>query len=85
MFSEQQLARVSNLTSSIKCECPHQLVSLLQSLNGFEIYSSECESRNAADAEIHAYLHKSTAHARSIVEESLKVLLEFEGMSPDDI
>ena len=85
LFSEDQLASILNLSSSVKCECPHQLVALLKSLNGFEIYSMECENRNAADAEIHAYLHKSTAQARSIVENSLKVLLEFEDLSPDDV
>ena len=84
IFSEDQLAAITNLTSSVKCECPQQMVALLKSLNGFELYSLECESRNAADAEIHAYLHKSTAQARSVVENALKVLLEFEDLSPDE-
>ena len=38
----------------------------------------------ATTTEIHDYLHKSTAQARSIVENSLKVLLEFDGLSLED-
>ncbi|MDF1753319.1 MAG: MerR family transcriptional regulator [Verrucomicrobiales bacterium] len=83
-FSEQQLAKIAQISTSIKCECPHQLVSLLKSLNGFEIYSAECENENAADAEIHAYLHQSTAQARSIIEDALKVLIKFEGLNPEE-
>lgn len=79
-FSERQLAFISQIATSVKCECPHQLVSLLQSLNGFEAYSLECENSNSADAEIHAYLHQSTMQARSIMEDALRVLLDFEGI-----
>ena len=59
---------------------PHHLARLLDSLNGFETYSAQCESRNAADAEIHAYLYRMTAHARATVEDALKVLIEFENI-----
>jgi DNA-binding transcriptional MerR regulator len=83
-FSERQLGLISQITPGVKCECPHHLVSLLKSLNGFEAYSLECENENAADAEIHEYLYKSTVHARSIIEDALKVLLEFEGISIED-
>jgi DNA-binding transcriptional MerR regulator len=83
-FSDVQLASISQISSTIKCECPHQLVGLLAGLNGFEAYSAECENRNVADAEIHGYLHKSTAQARAIIEEALEVLLDFEGMDVVD-
>ena len=79
-FSDAQVAQISNVSSNIECECPRHLGSVLNSLLGFEKYSRECESRNAADAEIHAYLHKTTAHARATIEDALKVLVEFEGI-----
>jgi DNA-binding transcriptional MerR regulator len=79
-FSQRQLARISKTPSAVDCECPHHLSALLEALNGFEAYSSHCESRNAADAKIHAYLHRMTAHARATMEDALKVLVEFEGI-----
>lgn len=79
-FSNRQIAEISQMSSVVNCECPHHLASLLSSLNGFESYSAGCENRNAADAEMHAYLQRMTAHARAIVEDSLQVLLEFEGI-----
>lgn len=83
-FSQRQLARVSQVSSTVECECPHHLSALLEALNGFEDYSAQCESRNAADAKVHAYLHKMTSHARATVEEALKVLIEFEDIDVGD-
>lgn len=80
-FNNRELAAISQVTSVVECECPHQLSALLTSLNGFESYSAQCENRNAADAEIHAYLHRMTASARAIIEDSLQVLLEYEGIA----
>ncbi|MEM7600717.1 MAG: MerR family transcriptional regulator [Verrucomicrobiota bacterium] len=79
-FSDKQIAEVSQISSAIECECPQHLASLLTSLVGFESYSRECESRNLADAKVHSYLHRTTAHARAMVEDALKVLVEFEGI-----
>lgn len=83
-FTDRQIADISQVSSAIDCECPHHLAGLLTSLLGFEQYSRECENRNAADAEIHAYLHKTTAHARAVMEDSLRVLVEFEGIEVND-
>ncbi len=84
LFSERQLAVISRVSPTVDCECPHHLARLLDSLNGFETYSAQCESRNAADAEIHAYLYRMTAHARATVEDALKVLVEFENIDLGD-
>ncbi|MDA7920673.1 MerR family transcriptional regulator [Verrucomicrobiales bacterium] len=80
LFSERQLAIISKVSPTVDCECPHHLTRLLESLNGFETYSAQCENRNAADAEIHAYLYRMTAHARATIEDALKVLVEFENI-----
>lgn len=79
-YTDQQIAQISSVSSAIECECPQHMASLLSSLLGFEKYSRECKNRNAADAEIHAYLHQRTAFARSVVEDALQVLVEFEGI-----
>ena len=41
------------------------------SLTAFEQYSKECINRSPDDAELHAYLHLTTARARSLMEEGL--------------
>ena len=77
-YSQRQLARISNTPATVECECPHHLAGILEALNNFEKYSALCEDRNEADAKIHAYLHRMTAHARATMEDALKVLVEFE-------
>lgn len=79
-FTPQQLARISVRTPSIACECPHHLVDLISSLTAFETYSLECQSKNAADAEIHAFLHATSAQARAMIEAALQRVAEFEGI-----
>jgi len=77
-FSDSELAAISRLSGTIKCECPQHLASLLSGLLAFETYSSQCESRNEDDARLHAYLHKATANARAAMERALVAVLESE-------
>lgn len=79
-YTDRQIAQISSVSSTIECECPQHMASLLTSLLGFEKYSRECKNRNAVDAEIHAYLHQRTAFARSVIEDAMQVLVEFEGI-----
>ncbi|MEM1294721.1 MAG: MerR family transcriptional regulator [Verrucomicrobiota bacterium] len=79
-YSDEQLAKVIKISSSIQCECPQHLASLLFSLTAFETYSAECENRNAEDAQLHAYLHESTAKSRVTIEEALGRVIEAEGI-----
>ena len=80
MRTDEVLARISEISVAINCECPQHLATLLTSLNAFEKYSADCENRNEEDALLHSYLHRSTAQARSMMEEALSVLAEAEGM-----
>ena len=80
-FSNKQLAELSQVSNTIKCECPHHITELLRDLVAFEIYSAECENENKQDAALHAYLHATTAQARSMLEEALNHLLRVEGVS----
>ncbi|MDJ0760613.1 MAG: MerR family transcriptional regulator [Woeseiaceae bacterium] len=77
-YTQQQLARLSKITSAIDCECPHHLASLVTDLTAFEIYSSQCANRNEEDAALHRYLHYTTAQARATIETALKKVVEFE-------
>ncbi|MGD9385614.1 MAG: hypothetical protein PVF28_03605, partial [Thioalkalispiraceae bacterium] len=80
-FDDKQLARIANISTTIKCECPQHLAELIIALNAFESYSVQCENQNQKDAAMHAYLHKATAHARHTMESALAHLLEVENIS----
>ena len=79
-YSNEDLARVASVSTSIKCECPHHLADLLMGLVAFESYSAECENRSPDDAALHAYLHGTTARARSMLEDALNRVVEAEGI-----
>jgi DNA-binding transcriptional MerR regulator len=79
-FSDLELIEIGAASPSVRCECPHHLVDLLQSLNAFERYSAECEDRNADDAALHAYLHAATAQARATIESALARVVVAEGI-----
>lgn len=80
-FSNKQLAELSKLSNTIKCECPKHITELVRDLVAFEIYSAECENESSQDAALHSYLHATTAQARSMLEEALLHLMRVEGIS----
>jgi DNA-binding transcriptional MerR regulator len=80
-YSDAQLANATRLSSTVKCECPQHLATLVASLAAFERYSSECENRNEQDARLHAHLHRATAECRAKMEDALGQLLEMEGVT----
>ncbi len=80
LFNADQLSRVAAMSTSIACECPNHLAELIVSLAAFEQYSSECANRDLKDAQMHVQLNQSAGMARSILEESLIRLMEFEGI-----
>ena len=53
---------------------------MIASLNAFEVYSSECESRNREDAELHGYLSRTASHARHMIENALDMVIEIENI-----
>ncbi len=80
-FSNKQLVELAQLSNAIKCECPKHVTDLVRDLVAFEIYSAECENESPEDAALHAYLHATTAQARSILESALSHLIRVEGLS----
>jgi DNA-binding transcriptional MerR regulator len=77
-YDDETLAKLAGMSPTINCECPMHLAELVSSLAAFEQYSSECESRNINDAELHAYLSNATSHARHMIENALTVVVEAE-------
>ena len=79
-YSDETLARLAGISSTIKCECPRHLAELITSLSAFEKYSSECESRNLKDAELHGYLNTTASQARHMFETALSLVIEAENI-----
>ena len=81
-YSRNQLGQLAALQSSVDCECPSHLAELVDRLSTFEEYSADCENRNRDDAALHAFLHATTAQARSLIESALDRVVEAEGLDP---
>jgi hypothetical protein len=79
-FSPAQLARLESIPTSIQCECPQQISTILSSLVYFEAYCKECENRTEEDATVHRMLYERTARARMLLEDGLERLIEHEDL-----
>ena len=77
-YSARQLETLTRMSTSIQCECPKHLSDLIKSLVAFEIYSAECESKNAEDAALHSFLHATTSQSRAILEDALAHVVTYE-------
>jgi len=80
-FSSEQLIYLSDVTTSLECECPHHMSTLIEQLAAFEEYSARCEVSTRKDAALHGYLHQMTARARWLMEIALEKLAEVEGIA----
>jgi DNA-binding transcriptional MerR regulator len=79
-WDDAALADFANLSPTIACECPRHVAELLMQLAHFEAYSAACEHRNAADAELHAYLRKVATASRTRFEAALEHVALHEGL-----
>ena len=79
-WDDAALTAFAGLSSTIACECPRHVAELLMQLSNFEAYSAECEHRNAADAELHAYLGQVAAASRAHFEAALEHVALHEGL-----
>jgi DNA-binding transcriptional MerR regulator len=80
LFTDKELAKASQVSSTIDCECPQHLGNLITSLTAFEKYSNECESRSPDDEALHRFLHQTTAQARALMEHALQEVIDAEGI-----
>ena len=79
-LSPEVMTRVAQSSPRMRCECPHHLADLILSLRAFEEYSADCESRNDEDAELHHFLWRSAAQARSLFEDAIERVAAVEGI-----
>jgi len=79
-WDDAALTGFANQSPTIACECPRHVAELLIQLSHFETYSAECEHRNLADAELHAYLRRVAAAARAGFEAALEHVALHEGL-----
>lgn len=79
-FDDETLARLADVSTTVKCECPLHLSELISSLSAFETYSNECESRNARDAALHSYLNETASRARYMIETALNKVIEVDNI-----
>lgn len=79
-FTQQQLATLTTVSTTVECECPRHLAQMAGDLSAFEVYSANCAHHNAEDAALHEYLHVTTAQARALVEAALERVAQAEGL-----
>lgn len=79
-WDDAALADIAGLSSTIACECPRHVAELLMQLTHFERYSAQCSSRSPVDAQLHDYLGRVAAGARSLFEEALERVAVHEGL-----
>lgn len=79
-YSDAELVALTEMPSMVACECPRHLAEIVTLLVGFELYSTECASRNQNDAALHRHLHEVTSTARTMLEQALARVVIEEGL-----
>jgi MerR family transcriptional regulator, light-induced transcriptional regulator len=79
-FDDAALNQFAGLSTEVACECPSHLAELLMQVSCFEKYSGDCANRNAADAQLHAYLQEVAGTARMLFEKALERVAIAEGL-----
>lgn len=80
-YADETLIELAAHSATIACECPRHVAELVMQLSGFERYSAECTSRNAADSALHDYLHQVAGTARALFEQALERVALAEGLT----
>lgn len=80
LYSDAELASLSEMPSQVACECPRHLAEIVTLLVGFEAYSAECVSRGPSDAALHRHLYDVTSVARTMFEQALARVVVDEGL-----
>ena len=80
-FSDAQLAQLQEIASSVECECPSNISTVIKHLVAFERYSRQCVDTSARDADLHRVLERGTGHARALMEQLLARVCEHDGLS----
>lgn len=84
-YSDSYLMTLSHLPTAVTCGCPSHLATLVMRMTTFERYSLDCESLNAADANVHTLLYSAAGRCREILEIALQRVVEHEGITPQEV
>ncbi|MFN0164157.1 MAG: MerR family transcriptional regulator [Burkholderiales bacterium] len=79
-FDDATLTAIAGMAPSLACECPRHLAEILMQLASFESYSAGCINRDAADADLHAYLQQVAGTSRALFEAALEHVARHEGL-----
>ncbi len=79
-YSDAELVALTEISSTIACECPRHMAEIVTLLVNFELYSAECAARNPSDAALHRHLHEVTSAARTMLEQALARIVVEEGL-----
>lgn len=79
-WDDAALSDFAALSTTVACECPRHVAELLMLLSRFEVYSTQCEQRSPADAELHAGLARVAASARASFEAAMEQVALHEGL-----
>ncbi|WP_395700261.1 MerR family transcriptional regulator [Aquabacterium sp.] len=80
-YDDAALTAIAGLPPRLACECPRHVAELLMQLASFEAYSAGCRHRNAADADLHAYLQQVAGASRALFEAALERVARHEGLA----
>ncbi|MEM1114284.1 MAG: MerR family transcriptional regulator [Pseudomonadota bacterium] len=75
-FDQAELLAAAKLEKNLDCECPRHISTMIQALNEFEEYSTNCSSENWHEAAVHACIYAYTSQARWLMEKALSASLE---------
>ena len=79
-YTDAELVTLTQIPSAVACECPRHLAEIVTLLVSFELYSTECATRNQNDAALHRHLREVTSAARTVLEEALTRVVIEEGL-----
>jgi DNA-binding transcriptional MerR regulator len=84
-YSAATLARLTQLSPELRCECPNHLARLLLDISAFEAYSLDCESIDPEERDLHNFLRGVSATARRHFEAALERVLAHEDITLDSL
>ena len=83
-FSDESLVHLTEMKSSVACECLRHMAEIVAQLAGFERYSRDCISTGPADAALHRHLNRTAGAARSMFEQALQRVVDDEKLELRD-
>jgi hypothetical protein len=80
-YTAEQLGRLMEIVSAVKCECPNHVAKIVTGLDQFEDYERSCLNGSEKDREVHETLYRLTVQARQVMEQALALVIEADGLT----